>query len=607
MKDNIALSWENITLYAPPKVSGGSIFSRKKTSGSSKVKLLNNVSGLAITEVEQYFIRGAGKTTLLTTISQRTTGDFSGSLLLNGHQIDKNLMSRISGFVPQNDMAFEGLTVREHLEFMARLKMDKRTSYQSRRCIVATLVQDLGLAKCYNTQLSRLSGGEKKRVSLAVQMLTDPPFLFCDEPTTGLDSFSAGTVIAVLRSFTQRGKAVLCTIHQPASGIFELFDRVILMVPGGRVAYQGPVDDSIQHFKKLNIHCPPAYNTAEFLIKQLAQTSQKIDWLVNQYEKSSAYSDVTREIENIAKKNQNMERVFGIEEMFLKFYSMQPPSSTTQLSWLVWRSGLTQIRNLRIICLRLIMYMFTGVLIASPYMNSPNLDQTSIQNLQGFFYSCISETVFTHTYSVLYTFPAEIPILLREVNHNVYKPKAYYLSKVLVLLPKTIIETFLFSSVVFWIAGLNSGALGFASFITPITIAAITSTAYGFCVSAMFESLATASLLSVPLDFVSYVFSGIFIHLGSLPTYTFWLKYISRFYYATEAISILQWSQVEHIDCPANFNSTCITTGLGVLHKYGYHKDSLGFDFLGLIIMYFTLHYAGYMFLKKRSRNRAVY
>ncbi|XP_026686992.1 protein brown-like, partial [Diaphorina citri] len=96
--------------------------------------------------------------------------DFSGSLLLNGHQIDKNLMSRISGFVPQNDMAFEGLTVREHLEFMARLKMDKRTSYQSRRCIVATLVQDLGLAKCYNTQLSRLSGGEKKRVSLAVQV-----------------------------------------------------------------------------------------------------------------------------------------------------------------------------------------------------------------------------------------------------------------------------------------------------------------------------------------------------------------------------------------------------------------------------------------------------
>uniref|UniRef100_A0A8D8PZS8 Protein scarlet n=1 Tax=Cacopsylla melanoneura TaxID=428564 RepID=A0A8D8PZS8_9HEMI len=611
MKDNIALSWENVCLYAPPKAAeGGSIFSRKKPSGiSGKVKLLNNVSGIAVSGTLTAIMgpSGAGKTTLLTTISQRTTGDFSGKLLLNGHLIDRNLMSRISGFVAQNDVAFGGLTVKEHLEFMARLKMDKRTSAQSRRCIVATLVQDLGLAKCYNTRLAMLSGGEKKRVSLATQMLTDPPFLFCDEPTTGLDSYSAGTVVAVLRSFTQRGKAVLCTIHQPASGIFELFDRVILMVPGGRVAYQGPVHDSLEHFKKLNMHCPPAYNTAEFLIKQLAQPSQKIDWLVKQFEKSSSYSDVTREIENIAKKNQNMERVFGIEEMFLKFYSMQPPSSTTQLSWLIWRTGLTQIRNLRIIGLRLIMYMFTGVLIASPYMSSSTLDQTSIQNLQGFFYSCISETVFTHTYSVLYTFPAEIPILLREVDQQVYKPKSYYLSKVIVLLPKTIIETFLFSSVVFWISGLNTGALGFASFITPITVAAVTSTAYGFCVSAMFESLATASLLSVPLDFVSYVFSGIFIHLGSLPTYTFWLKYLSRFYYATEAISILQWSQVENIACPENFNSTCITTGAGVLRKYGYHRDSLGLDFVGLIVMYFVLHYIGYTFLKKRSRNRAVY
>ncbi|XP_026681567.1 protein brown [Diaphorina citri] len=512
MKDNIALSWENITLYAPPKVSGGSIFSRKKTSGSSKVKLLNNVSGLAVSGSLTAIMgpSGAGKTTLLTTISQRTTGDFSGSLLLNGHQIDKNLMSRISGFVPQNDMAFEGLTVREHLEFMARLKMDKRTSYQSRRCIVATLVQDLGLAKCYNTQLSRLSGGEKKRVSLAVQMLTDPPFLFCDEPTTGLDSFSAGTVIAVLRSFTQRGKAVLCTIHQPASGIFELFDRVILMVPGGRVAYQGPVDDSIQHFKN-QTNNSGALGFASFItpITIAAITS-------------TAYG-------------------FCVSAMF------ESLATASLLS----------------VPLDFVSYVFSGIFIHLGHAQEKHLKyNTAAEDLRASFTP---------------------------------------------LLPKTIIETFLFSSVVFWIAGLNSGALGFASFITPITIAAITSTAYGFCVSAMFESLATASLLSVPLDFVSYVFSGIFIHLGSLPTYTFWLKYISRFYYATEAISILQWSQVEHIDCPANFNSTCITTGLGVLHKYGYHKDSLGFDFLGLIIMYFTLHYAGYMFLKKRSRNRAVY
>lgn len=609
MPDKISLTWENITLYAPTKdTGGGNFFSRKKLN-TEKIKLLNNVSGVATSGTLTAIMgpSGAGKTTLLATISQRTSGDMNGKIKLNGRLIDKNLMRRISGFVSQHDLAFEGLTVKEHLEFMARLKMDKRVSNQSRRCIVATLVQDLGLGKCYNTQLSSLSGGEKKRVSLATQMLTDPPLLFCDEPTTGLDSFSAGTVIAVLRSFTERGKAVLCTIHQPASGIFELFDRVLLVVPGGRIAYQGSVSESIEHFKKLNIHCPPSYNTAEFLIKQLGQSNQKTGWLVKQFEKSSTCSDIVREIEKIAKINQNMDRVFGIEEMFLKFYSMQPPSSSTQLSWLAWRSGVTQLRNFNQLALKLVLYIFTGLLVASPYMNSGTLDQTSIQNLQGFFYSCICETVFTHTYSVLYTFPAEIPILLREISDRVYKPKPYYLSKVIILLPRTICETFLFSVVVFWVAGLNSGPLGFAAFITPITIAAITSTAYGCCVSAMFESLSTASLLFVPLDFLSYVFSGIFIHLGSLPAYSYWLKYTSRFYYATEAISILQWSQVEHIDCSPAFNATCITSGAAVLNKYGYNEDGLAFDFVGLILMYFLLHLIGYFFLKKRSQQKAVY
>lgn len=174
----------------------------------------------------------------------------------------------------------------------ARLKMDRRVQSSQRHRRILSLLMDLGLSKCCHTQLRRLSGGERRRVSLAVQLLTDPPFLFCDEPTTGLDSYSAGAVVEHLRLFASRGKAVICTIHQPASGIFDLFHQVLL-VAGGRVAFFGEVADASRHFDNLNLVCPPTFNQAEFLVSQLAvipgqegQCLKKIQWLCDEFDNS---------------------------------------------------------------------------------------------------------------------------------------------------------------------------------------------------------------------------------------------------------------------------------------------------------------------------------
>lgn len=133
----------------------------------------------------------------------------------------------------------------------ARLKMDRFTSNKLINDRIDYLAADLGLNKFINSRLCFLSGGERKKVALAVQLINDPPILFCDEITTGLDSYSAAHIVNTLRKVAHSGKIVVCTIHQPASGLFDQFQEVILLT-NGRLAYQGSVSLVDKFFEKYN-------------------------------------------------------------------------------------------------------------------------------------------------------------------------------------------------------------------------------------------------------------------------------------------------------------------------------------------------------------------
>jgi len=127
--------------------------------------------------------------------------------------------------------------------------MDRSASKKVVKDRIDYLVAHLGLNKILNSRLCVLSGGERKKLALAVQLINDPPILFCDEITTGLDSYSAAHIINTLRRVAGSGKIVICTIHQPASGLFDQFQEVILLT-NGRLAYQGSVALVNDIFKK---------------------------------------------------------------------------------------------------------------------------------------------------------------------------------------------------------------------------------------------------------------------------------------------------------------------------------------------------------------------
>lgn len=221
---------------------------------------------------------GSGKTTLLNTLSGRLSGLHDGTVYLNAVPSNRRAMKRYATFVPQEDVLVGTQTVHEAVDFAARMKLPTTVPDAERARLVDEIIRELGLSKvsqsligytgsdAANSGLPRgLSGGERKRLSVACQLVTNPSLLFLDEPTTGLDSFSALSVVSTLSNLAQQGRTIIFTVHQPSAEIFEMFDQV-LFVSRGRITYLGPRDRAVDYFASIGHHCPVWENPADFVL-----------------------------------------------------------------------------------------------------------------------------------------------------------------------------------------------------------------------------------------------------------------------------------------------------------------------------------------------------
>jgi ATP-binding cassette, subfamily G (WHITE), eye pigment precursor transporter len=182
---------------------------------------------------------------LLNVLAGRITGGsggkvLSGTLTANGEVIKPTSFRKNVAYVTQEDALFSTATAREALEFSAKLRLPKSVSKQERDTLVNDIIDSLGLRKCENTlvgsELIRgLSGGERKRVAIGVELVSNPTCLFLDEPTSGLDSYSALNVVHILKAISDTGCTIICSIHQPSSEVFNSFDSLVLLGQGNVV------------------------------------------------------------------------------------------------------------------------------------------------------------------------------------------------------------------------------------------------------------------------------------------------------------------------------------------------------------------------------------
>jgi len=250
------------SMMAPPKV------------------ILNEVSGEAKSGeiIALMGPSGSGKTSLMNVLSGRASHQ-DGTISINGKALDKQgmkrLMSKIA-YVKQADVFFEQLSVRDQLTYTAQLRfpdnVDKRVRRERIRTEVDRIIKLLRLTKVQDSPIMMCSGGEKKRVNIGTELITDPKIIMLDEPTSGLDSASAVSLLNVLKDLANQGKTIITSIHQPNSASFLNFDK-LLMLSDGNVVFFGKPRDSLDYLRSKGYTCPDGYNLADHWMNMLVTDS----------------------------------------------------------------------------------------------------------------------------------------------------------------------------------------------------------------------------------------------------------------------------------------------------------------------------------------------
>ena len=420
---------------------------------------------------------GAGKSSLLDICAGRAkNGEVRGQLLVNDEPVDYAQYKRIAGYVSQQDDHLMGtMTVFESIMFSAELRLPDAIPYAEKKRRVEQAMQDLGIMHIRDRKIGDsmnrgISGGEKRRVSIACELVISPQVLFLDEPTSGLDSFHAVSVIKVICELAIKyNRTIIFSIHQPRSNIFEQFDNLLLL-KDGRIFYSGSAKSSLDYFSKLGHECPALYNPADFILDTMTlmsehhQASNPNDETIQSLNNSIAseiiisageqpiFRTLTRgnEEENASLLSNSV--LINTASSKISIYNREvteyATSFYTQLYVLSKRAFHNFYRNFYLMPAHYLSAIIMGLLLGTIYYQQSNNIQACQNRMGSIFFMCALLNFAAMT--SLELFITERTIFVRERANGYYYSLSYFFSKTFFdLVPLRVIPPILMGSVAY--------------------------------------------------------------------------------------------------------------------------------------------------------------
>ncbi|XP_067876390.1 broad substrate specificity ATP-binding cassette transporter ABCG2-like [Heterodontus francisci] len=522
-------------------------------------EILCNVSGLMRPGMNAILgPTGSGKTSLLDVLANRKDpkGLKSGQVRLNGQPLGSHFNLQ-SAYVVQDDILMGTLTVRENLEFSANLRLSKKEyTFEEKQLKVNKVIDELGLQDCANTKIGTelirgISGGERKRCSIGMELITSPSLLFLDEPTTGLDANTANSIMQLLHMLARHGRTIIFSIHQPRYSIYELLDYITLMSKGD-IVYQGPRTETIEYFKDLGYECEPYNNPSDFFLDVIneavpsspetpnpevviiSQTAvdppMEKNRLTHHFRQSKYYHQISEELKSSF--------VSDEPKLSIKIKSSYATPFWYQLYIVCGRTIKNLIRNPQTSVAQVFMMILFGLLNGLIYYQIPHTMPEALQNRIGAFFFLIINQVFGNL-SAVELFIQEKALFSHEKASGYYRTSAYFLSKILAdVIPNRIIPVLILAAISYFMMGLKRDAAPFFLFCLTLSLTSLSAVSLAFLVSASVSTFAIANaLIAIPYVFMM-VFGGFLVNLNRMLQWLSWLKWISIFRYGLNALMI---------------------------------------------------------------------
>ncbi|KAK9477401.1 hypothetical protein V1514DRAFT_309256 [Lipomyces japonicus] len=605
---------------------------------------------------------GAGKTSLLDILAHKNKGGLiNGDILVNGYNVTEDQFKSIVGFVDQEDALMPTLTVYETILSSALLRLPKTMSRNAKKLRVLETMNELGIIDIKDQLIGweghrGISGGEKRRVAIACELVTSPSIIFLDEPTSGLDSFNAFNVVECLQSLARNYKrTVIFTIHQPRSNIVALFDRLLLLSRGNLV-YSGPQNECRDYFSSIGYACPPGFNLADFLIDltmtakaedRNGVTSHFIDntdgesivsetnesatgddgeWLRLSSRSQSSASEVNEatplerhhsgeitpeeheaaNIANLVSKYLESSIAGTIKEEILRversvdnperlpsfLYGKRRISIWEQFIILSSRTFKNLYRNPMLLLTHYVIATILAILCGFLYFDITS-DISGFQNRLGLFFFVLALFGFS-TLTTLNVFASERQIFMRERANGFYVPFAYFASKVVFdIIPLRVFPPVLLGLIIYPLIGLNLEAHAMAKFLLVLMLFNLASAAVCLFIGVMIKDTGVASLIGSLVMLFSMLFAGLFLNRDSIPRSALWLQNLSLFHYGLEALVVNEVRYLTLIEY--KYGLSIEVPGATILSTFGFSATSYWRDVIGLSVYFFGFIFLAYI------------